>query len=480
LLILCTSDALASEDYVDEIVVTSQRREQPKLQHAGNIVRLDKTLLVSVQHQHIHGLLTRVPGVWIDRVSGQEHLTAIRSPVLTGAGSCGGFLFLEDGIPVRPAGFCNVNQFIEIVTEQANAIEVIRGPGNALYGSNALHGIVNTLMPNPEGPIGPAVSLEYGANNYFRGRAQLPFSSNSRWLASLVYANDGGFRDDSGYSQSKMHLKRAVTLTRSELLISFSATDLDQDTAGFIVGEDAYKDPAVNRSNANPEAFRNASSRRLYGQWNKKLSGSELDVRPFVRSTDMDFLQHFLPGQPLEQNGHVSAGLLSVLTMDRESHHTSVGFDLEWSDMFLKETQNGPTEGSAFLMATRPQGKHYDYEVSSIDVATYLQTEIELAKRWALGASLRVDHIKYDYRNRMLTGNTQDDGSECGFGGCLYSRPASRDDSYSNIAPNFSLRYTVNPRTTAFLKAARGFRAPQTTELYRLQNGQTIADLDSD
>ena len=30
-----------------------------------------------------------------------------------------------------------------------DVVEVIRGPGNALYGSNALHGIVNVLVPGP-------------------------------------------------------------------------------------------------------------------------------------------------------------------------------------------------------------------------------------------------------------------------------------------------------------------------------------------
>ena len=41
-------------------------------------------------------------------------------------------LYLEDGIPVRPAGFCTVNQLIEVGSELASSIEVIRGPGNAL------------------------------------------------------------------------------------------------------------------------------------------------------------------------------------------------------------------------------------------------------------------------------------------------------------------------------------------------------------
>ena len=128
---------------IEELVVTSRRRAEPLLQHAGNIATIGPAAITSVGHQHIHELMTRVAGVWLGRNSGQEHLTAIRSPVLTGPGSCGDFLFLEDGIAIRPAGFCNVNQMFEMQTEWASSVEVIRGPGSALYGSNAIHGIVN-------------------------------------------------------------------------------------------------------------------------------------------------------------------------------------------------------------------------------------------------------------------------------------------------------------------------------------------------
>ena len=37
----------------------------------------------------------KTAGVWLSRGSGQEHLTAIRSPVLAGAGSCGDFIELR-------------------------------------------------------------------------------------------------------------------------------------------------------------------------------------------------------------------------------------------------------------------------------------------------------------------------------------------------------------------------------------------------
>ena len=146
----------------------------------------------------------------------------------------------------------------------------------------------------------------------------------------------------------------------------------------------------------------------------------------------MEFLQHFLPGQPLEENGHVSAGALATFALDGNDHRTIFGVDVEWADMFLKQTQDGPTVGSPFLVETRPEGKHYDYDVTSTNVAVYVQTDWAVDERFSIAAGLRLNYIAYDYDNRMLDGNTRDDGTPCGFGGCLYSRPADRSDSLSS------------------------------------------------
>lgn len=468
----------SADSEIDEIVVTSQRREQPRAEHAGNIALLDAATIAAVGHQHIHELMTRVSGVWLVRGSGQEHLTAIRSPVLTGAGSCGGFLFLEDGIPVRPAGFCNVNQMFEINTEQAAGIEVIRGPGNALYGSNALHGIVNVLAPGPDERHRNMAAIEAGSNEYLRVRGSV--SDGSALLASLIYSDDDGFRDDSGYRQAKLNLKRHWNLPASDLTVALNATDLDQETAGFIFGKDAYKDPTLSSGNLFPEAFRDASAQRLYAIWTSSLPAYDIDVRPYIRHSDMDFLQHFLPGQPLEENGHVSAGAITAISFGDDERNFVAGIDLEWSDLFLKETQLSPTEGSDFLRETRPAGKHYDYDVVSLAAAPYLQADFRINERFTFGAGLRLEYLHYDYDNNMLTGNTRDDGTECGFGGCLYSRPADRTDDFTNVAPKFSFLYDLRENTALYGSLARGFRAPQATELYRLQSGQEVADLDSE
>jgi outer membrane receptor protein involved in Fe transport len=310
--------------------------------------------------------------------------------------------------------------------------------------------------------------------------AELPGNPQSPHFAGFSLSDDGGFRDDSGYRQIKIHANTTRDFVDGEFTAAFSATDLDQETAGFIVGEDAYRDPAVNRSNPNPEAFRQAASQRLYGIWSKSTARYAIDVRPFLRHSDMRFLQHFLPGQPLEENGHVSAGVISALTFTADRHTSIAGIDVEWSRVDLTETQFAPAEGSDFLVETRPEGLHYDFEVVSAGIAAYIQSDVDITRDLTLAFGLRGEYLHYDYDNRMLDGNTREDGTPCGFGGCLYTRPADRTDSFFNLAPKASLNYRLAPMTALYLAAARGFRAPQMTELYRLQSGQQVADLDSE
>jgi outer membrane receptor protein involved in Fe transport len=132
------------------------------------------------------------------------------------------------------------------------------------------------------------------------------------------------------------------------------------------------------------------------------------------------------------------------------------------------------------VQETRPVGKHYDYEVDTLVLAPFVQTEYRIGDDWSVGGGIRLEYARYKYDNKMLSGNTRDDGSECGFGGCLYSRPDDRNDSFTNIAPNLSARYQFTDQTVLFGRLAHGFRAPQTLELYRLQNGQQVADLESE
>jgi iron complex outermembrane receptor protein len=470
-------DLGSQNDDFETMVVTASGASVSLLELAGNTTRIDGELVELNRPTHSSEILQRVPGTWINRGSGQELLPAIRSPILTGAGSCGAFLVAENGFPIRPSGFCNVNQLFEVNLEQADAVEVVRGPGSSLYGSNAMHGLVNVFTGEP-GTAGK-LSLEAGQDNYWRFGADLG-DSNFRGLFNLL--DDGGWRDQESVKQQKINLGYAPDLAEDNAFIAFAATNLDQQTAGYIYGYEAYKDRALSRQNLNPEAFREADAQRLSGRWSHAMAeGAELESGIIIRRSEMEFLQHYLPGKPLERNGQhsIQAGL--AWRQDLEQTRLALGLDLELAQGFLWEYQENPIEeGSDYLIATRPAGMHYDYEVNSRMASPYLQVQQAMNPRTTISFGLRLESLSYHYDNKMLDGNTDQDGQPCGYDGCLYTRPVDRNDHFSSLAPKLGLTYRLDDQRQLYVSANRGFRAPQATELYRLQSQQDFADLDSE
>ena len=152
---------------------------------------------------------------------------------------------------------------------------------------------------------------------------------------------------------------------------------------------------------------------------------------------------------------------------------------MEFTTGSLYQFQEGTTQGSPFLVGTIPAGQHYDYEVDARQLALFASYEQPLSDRITAEFGLRAEQVRYDYDNLMIAGRTNDAGEACGFGGCRFNRPDDRSDSFTNLAPKFSLGFDQGSNHW-FLRAARGFRAPQATELYRLQNGQSVSNIDSE
>jgi outer membrane receptor protein involved in Fe transport len=481
--VVATSSAAATPA-LEEIVVTATRQPSSALATPLSLSSVDRDALLLLGSTHHSEALNRLPGVMIQRGSGQESLTAIRSPVLTGAGSCGAFLFLENSVPIRPTGFCNVNELFEVNTEQAQSLEVLRGPGTALYGSSAMHGIVNVLQSTPEQLPAGAVALDVGPSDYVRTKlAGSRTEGDWDYGVAALYTHDGGWRIDSGYDEAKLNASAAGRWGDLPASLMLAATSLDQQTAGFITGQGAYRSDALSRQNLNPEAYREATAVRLTGLLQPETGGAaRLELRPYLRTSRMEFLQHFLLGKPLERNGQESAGVMTSLTWDGDPDWTLVtGADLELAESFLFQAQDGPTtDGTPAANAIRPAGKHYDYTVRSYVVAAYAHGEREFGDRWRATAGVRAEAVNYDYDNRMLAGNTDENGVPCGTGGCLYSRPADRTDAFFNVAPKLGLSFDISDSALAYVNASVGFRPPEMTELYRLQRTQRVADLDSE
>ena len=476
-----SGSSMAQDNMLETIFVTSDRQGSAIGDIPSSIHAVDRELLDTFKQIHIGEVLNTVPGVVFNRGNGQESLLGIRSPVLTGAGSCGAYQVSQDGIPVRAAGFCNVNQLFEANTEQAQAIEIIRGPGSVLFGANALHGAINVINPALSGKPGGVISVDAGPNEY--GRLNLGINTEEGEHQFGVYfngASDGGYKDDSGFDQQKLNVGHRYDGGNVRISSSFAVTNLNQETAGFLVGTDAYKDSAKKRENANPEAFRDVQSFRFHTRIEGDTENGTWMVTPYYRNTDMTFLMHFLPGTPLEENGHDSFGLQTLYSFNSSDDvNWTVGLDMESTDGLLKQTQAGG-------FGSFPAGKQYDFTVEASMWSPYALMKWQSSEQDQISLALRYEFLEYDYDNRIIDGNTAEDGSSCTpsafnpSGTCRYSRPSDRSDDFDNLTAQIGWIHDFDASTQLFANYSLAFRAPQATELYRLQVNQSVADLDSE
>jgi outer membrane receptor protein involved in Fe transport len=448
-----------------DLVVTSTGFGEPRATHPGNISKIDDIDIDFTKAEQPAELLNRVPGVGIEQGSGVEHLTAIRSPVLSGGAGAGSFLYLEDGVPMRAAGFGNVNELMDAMTEEAGGIEVVRGPGSALYGSNAEHGLINVLSRAPS--LAPEASLTgwagpHGIRN-LDGTASTTIKgdgdTSQGFRGSFALNEDGGFRADSGYGQQKGQLRYDFNAPDTRVRATMTTVNLNQETAGYVIGHDAYKDPALYKTNPNPQAYRDAWAIRSAVRVERDLSPSEtIAFTPYMRTNGMNLLMHFQMGQPVEQNGHWSGGLLTSYEKRLSGGHKIIfGIDSEYTDGYLREIQSSPT------VSNYVQGTHYNYTVKAAVIAPYLHTIWQLAPATQLTAGLRYEYTRYDYEN--LAGPS----SALLYSVDRFARPDDRTDTFSNVTPKLGLTHIFNGQLTGFVNLARAARAPQTTDLYRLQ-----------
>jgi outer membrane receptor protein involved in Fe transport len=474
----------------ETIVVTAEREPREATETPASVSRIEGRALEELSAKHSDEILNRSAGVYFQHGSGQESLGAIRSPVLSGPGACGAFLMAEDSLPIRPVGFCNLNEMFEVNFEQAAAVEVLRGPGSALYGASAVHGIVNVLTPDVTALDAFGAGFEGGADSF--KRARLTWSNDaSDGVGFGLYGSATrapGWRDASGVDEAKLNLLGDFAgVAGGALRVRAAGTVLNQETAGFIQGFDAYRDRSLARTNANPEAFRDASSARVSASYRRDDCGTSfevpcLEIAAIYRRSRMDFLQHFLIGKPLEHNAQTSALTnASYLLPISGTLRARFAADAELARSELTEFQAAPaTDGAPAANAIRPAGYHYDYVVDSNTLGASVGLEWKPIGSLTAAAAMRIDRTVYDYDNRMLAGNTRDDGTACGANGCLYARPAARRDTFDNVAPRITLSWQADSRTLLYLSASRGFRPPEMTEMYRLQRQQTVADLDSE
>lgn len=137
------------------------------------------------QIRHAADALRSLPGVSVNRTSSPAGLTQVR---IRGA-EHNHTLVLIDGIEAN-AGSDGGFDFSDLMTEDIERIEVIRGPQSALYGSNAVGGVVNIITRSGKGPLTVTARAEGGSFGTFGGAVRAAGGSDRAWGALSVQHQD--------------------------------------------------------------------------------------------------------------------------------------------------------------------------------------------------------------------------------------------------------------------------------------------------
>lgn len=470
--------ASATEVGLGTISVTGTREETTKAEIPATVDSVDENAVEFVRPAHPAEIMGRIAGVHINVTNGEGHATAIRHPITTGAV----YLFLEDGIPTRSTGFFNHNALYETNLPQAASVEVTKGPGTSLYGSDAIGGIVNVITKTA--PLEPEaeVNIELGDAGWrrFLGSAGMP-TGDGGVRGDINLTHTDGWRDGTEYDRQSANLRWDGYLGNASLKALFSASNIDQQTAGTSrLSEDDYKNAPT--KNYTPISYREVQAYRFAIDYEKEDTDSLLSITPYIRSNSMEYMPNWSLGYDpnITETGHDSLGVQLKYRKDFPANRTRlvVGTDIDYSPgNRLEHSINPVKDADGNYTSYTVNEAIYDYDVTYSGLSPYLHVETSITEQARVTAGLRYDRMKYDYDNRMADGVliVNPWGSARAVS---YNHPSDTTVDFSHLSPKLGLTYLFNESLNGFASYRRAFRAPSEGDIFRPGKSDSSLDLE--
>ena len=155
-----TSDAKTTTDAPDDekvIVVTAERNPQPLADSPSVVSVITRAQIEAKKPFDLLDVLRLVPGISVAQSGTRGKTTSI---FMRGTNS-NQTLVLVDGVRANSPQDGRFD-FGQIPIENVDHIEVVRGPASALYGSDAIGGVINIITKRGTGPLKPGGLLEFG------------------------------------------------------------------------------------------------------------------------------------------------------------------------------------------------------------------------------------------------------------------------------------------------------------------------------
>lgn len=453
---------------ITPLVVSATREAQRREEGSATIDVIDGAQLRDARAAHPAGIMKRIPGVHVSQLSGEGHSTAIRQPITTKPL----YLYLEDGVPTRSTGFFNHNALYEVNLPQAGGIEVLKGPGTALYGSDAIGGVVNALTrPAPATPT-LDVAVEGGDYQYRRVLLSGGFMKGSQGVrADLNVTDANGWKDAAPYTRQSATVRHDITTGGG---LSFrtvlTGTNVNQQDV-FALNTAQYNSrPGLNLS---PIAFRDVKALRWSTAIEREQGTTSWSITPFARHNVLGLLPNWqLTFDPeVWDTRNDSYGLLVKYRRDFSPWQSRLiagaDFDLSPGSSLSEAiitTRSGPD--SAWSSFARGAA-HYDYNVTYRQASPYLHAEFSPTTRMRFDMGVRYDRSGYSYDNNLTELTTG-----------RWRRPADTTLSFSRFSPKVGLTVDLGAGTNAFASFRQGFRAPAQGQLFQQGSNLNTVGLD--
>ena len=405
-------------------------------------------------------LLRKVSTNIIDAISKEPGISqlstgpAISKPVIRGLGY-NRVVILNDGVRQEGQQWGDEHG-LEIDEYSVNKIEILKGPASLIYGSDAMAGVINIIshIPVPEGTVKGNIISNYQTNNRLRGiGANVAGNENGfNWnvYGSLKAAADYKNRYDGRVFNSKFNEKNFGgymgyngTWGYSHILVSQFHQDLgivegDRNDAGLFIKrlpggleglptDNDFKTTIPQIPKQEVRHFKVASNNTFNIQ-NARLSlnaGFQRNQRIEFGNTD----------DLSEKELHFDLGTITFSGIyhaaEKNSWKKSYGIN-----GMVQQNQN---RGEEVLIP--------EYSLFDIGAFVYLQKSWE---KITMSGGMRYDHRAVDSRSFM-------EGSDLKF--------AAFKKNYSNISGSVGVTIQASKMITVKLNVARGFRAPNLSEL---------------
>ncbi|HKX56101.1 MAG TPA: TonB-dependent receptor plug domain-containing protein, partial [Xanthomonadales bacterium] len=241
---------------LDDVLVTAALEPISATDVASSVTVITREQIEQRQVKYLSDLLRDVPGFAVSQSGGPGTLTQVR---VRGT-EANQLLVLMDGVRANDPASSDEFQFQFASTANIERIEIIRGPQSAIWGTDALAGVINIIRRKDVREDHLGASAEYGS------------------FDSLDLAMDGG-------------------LSRENFRVSGGLSYMD--TAGTNISRQGNEDDGADNTTANL-----AMELDLSEAWMLVLSGQQVDA-----ASDYDDFDNFDTGLPTDA--------------DRESHNNN-------------------------------------------------------------------------------------------------------------------------------------------------------------